>query len=77
MIYAGQSNTLRNKSQQATLLKFYDVLAVPVLLHGSKCWTLSKQHLQKIDSTETRFFDQWRAIKVEIHILFKIYKHSA
>jgi hypothetical protein len=48
-------HNLVNRSQQDTILKFYKVLAVPVLLYGSECWTLTKQQLQQIESPEMRF----------------------
>jgi hypothetical protein len=37
------------------ILKFYEVLSVPAVLYGSKCWTLTKQQLQQIESSEMRF----------------------
>jgi hypothetical protein len=36
-------------------LKFYKVFAVLVLLYGSDCWTVTKQQLQQIESSEMRF----------------------
>jgi hypothetical protein len=33
----------------------YVNLAVPALLYGSECWTLAKQQLQQIKSSEMRF----------------------
>jgi hypothetical protein len=47
--------TLLNRSQQETILKFYKVLAVPAVLYGSECWTLTKQQLQQVESSEMRF----------------------
>jgi hypothetical protein len=44
-----------NRSQQETILKLYKVLAVPALLYGNECWTLTKQQLQQIESSEMRF----------------------
>jgi hypothetical protein len=46
--------TLLNRAQQETILKFYKVLAVPALLYGSECWTLTKQQLQQIIFSEMR-----------------------
>jgi hypothetical protein len=47
--------TLLNRAQQETILKFDKVLSVPALLHGSECWTLTRQQLQQIESSEMRF----------------------
>jgi hypothetical protein len=33
----------------------YKVLAVPPLTYGRECWTLAKQQLQHIESSEMRF----------------------
>jgi hypothetical protein len=49
------THTSLNKSQQETVLKFSKVSAVPALLYGSKCYTLTKQQLQQIESSEMRF----------------------
>jgi hypothetical protein len=43
IIYAELKCTLLNRAQQETILKFYKVLAVPAVLYGSECWTLTKQ----------------------------------
>jgi hypothetical protein len=47
--------TLLNRSQQQAILKFYKVLAVPAVLYGSGCWTLTRQQIQQIKSSEKRF----------------------
>jgi hypothetical protein len=44
-----------NKSQQETILKFYEILAAPSKLYGSECWALTQQWLQQIESSEIRF----------------------
>jgi hypothetical protein len=47
---------LVNKSQQKTILKLYEVLAVPsLLLYVSEWWTFTKQQLQQIESSEIIF----------------------
>jgi hypothetical protein len=44
-----------NRAQKETILKFYKVLALPALLHGSEYCTLTKQQLQENKSSEMRF----------------------
>ncbi|KAJ4441949.1 hypothetical protein ANN_11813, partial [Periplaneta americana] len=47
--------TLLNKTRKETILKFYKVLAVPSLLYGSECWTLTENQKHKIEVSEMRF----------------------
>lgn len=42
-------------TRKETKLKFYKVMAVPVLLYGSECWTMTKQDEKKIEAAEMRF----------------------
>jgi hypothetical protein len=54
-LFRAIKRSLRNRAQQETILKFYKVLSVPVLLYGREFWTLTKQQLQQIESSEVRF----------------------
>jgi len=36
-------------------LKFYTVTAKPLLLYGSKCRTLTKEHMSRMETAEMRF----------------------
>ena len=47
--------TLKHKVQQHTLLKFYKIIAVPLLLYGCENWTLTADQLRQIESSEMRF----------------------
>jgi hypothetical protein len=40
--------TLTNKTRKDTQLKFYKVMAVPVLLYGCKNWALNRVDRRKI-----------------------------
>jgi hypothetical protein len=56
IIYAEQANALYSTNpSKETILKLYKVLAVPGHLHGSECWTFTKQQLQQIKSSAMRF----------------------
>jgi len=39
--------TLLGKTQKETVLNFYNIMAITVLLYGSECWTLTKQQINK------------------------------
>ena len=45
---------LRKKTRKETQLKFYRVMATPVLLYGSETWTLGSRDLSRIQATEMR-----------------------
>jgi hypothetical protein len=47
--------TLINKTRKDTQLKFYKVMAVPVLLYGCENWALNRVDRRKIESTEMKF----------------------
>ena len=47
--------TLGNKVRRETLLKFYKVMSLPVLLYGSETWVLNKRDRMKIQSAEMKF----------------------
>jgi hypothetical protein len=41
-------STLTGKVRKETLLKFYKLMAIPTILYGSECWTLTKRQ-KKVD----------------------------
>ena len=46
--------TLKN-TRKETLLKFYKVMAVPLILYGSEFWTLTKAQERRIEAVEMKF----------------------
>lgn len=48
------SRTLKKRTRKETQLKFYKVMAIPVLLYGSETWTLKSQDLNRIQVSEMR-----------------------
>jgi hypothetical protein len=49
------SRTLKGKTQLSTQIKCYKVMAVPVLMYGSKNWSLKRSEKRKIETVEMRF----------------------
>ena len=49
------SRTLKGKTQLSTQIKFYKVMAVPVLMYGSENWSLNRSDKRKIEAAEMRF----------------------
>ena len=49
------SRTLKGKTQLSTQIKFYKVMAVPVLMYGSENWSLTRSDKRKIEAAEMRF----------------------
>jgi hypothetical protein len=47
--------SLKKKTRKETNLKFYKIMAVPVLLHGSKTWTLRKRDWNRIQAAEMKY----------------------
>jgi hypothetical protein len=47
--------TLINKTRKDTQLKFYKVMAVPVLLYGCENWTLNRVDRRNIETAEMKF----------------------
>ena len=48
------SRTLKGKTQLSTQIKFYKVMAVPVLVYGSENWSLNRSDNRKIEAAEMR-----------------------
>ena len=49
------SRTLKGKTKLSTKIKFYKVMAVPVLMYGSENWSLNRSDKRKIEAAEMRF----------------------
>ena len=49
------SRTFKGKAQLSTQIKFYKVMAVPVLMYGSDIWSLNRSDKRKIEVFEMRF----------------------
>jgi hypothetical protein len=47
--------TLRQKTPQSTQLKFYKIMAVPMLTYASENWTINRSDRKKIESAEMKF----------------------
>lgn len=47
--------TLSRKTLKETQLKFYKVMAVPVLMYGSENWALTRSERRRIEAAEMRF----------------------
>ena len=56
MMCATISRTLKGKTQLSTQIKFYKVMAVPVLIYGSEKWSLNRSDKRKIEAAEMSFF---------------------
>jgi hypothetical protein len=52
---------LKHKTRKDTRLKFYESIAVPMLIYGSEAWVLSKREESKIQSSDMLFL---RSVKV-------------
>ena len=49
------SRTSKGKTQLSTQIKFYKVMAVPVLMYGSENWSLNRSDKRKTEAAEMRF----------------------
>jgi hypothetical protein len=47
--------SLAGKVLKETLLRFYKIMAIPTLLYGSECWTLTKRQKSRLEAEEMRF----------------------
>jgi hypothetical protein len=48
-------STLLRKPGAETTLKLYNVMAVPMLLYGSECWTINYKPVKQIHAAEIKF----------------------
>jgi hypothetical protein len=51
----GNFKNVKNKTRKETNLKFYKVMAIPVLLHGCEIWTLKKTDCNRIQAAEMKY----------------------
>ena len=49
------SRILKGITQLSTQIKFYNVMAVPILMYGSENWSLNRSDKRKIEAAEMRF----------------------
>ena len=49
------SRTLKGKTQLSTQIKFYKLMAVPVMMYDSENWSLNRSDKTKIEAAEIRF----------------------
>jgi hypothetical protein len=47
--------TLKKKTREETNLKFYKIMAVPVLLYGSETWIPRKRDWARIQAAEMKY----------------------
>lgn len=52
------NRTLKNKVRTETKMKFYKVVAAPVLLYGSETWTTTAKDESRIQASEMKFLRQ-------------------
>ena len=57
------SRTLKGKTQLSTQIKFYKVMAVPVLMYSSENWPLNRSDKRKIEAAEMRFLRPMAGLK--------------
>jgi hypothetical protein len=62
LCYANRSELLNSnysqenqKTLQSTQLKFYKIMAVPMLTYASENWTINQSDKKKIESAEMKF----------------------
>ena len=49
------SRTLKGKTQLSTQIKFYKVMAVPVMMYSSENWSLNRSDMKRIEAVQMRF----------------------
>lgn len=47
--------TLKNKARKDSLIKLYKTMAVPTITYGSETWTMTAQHIARIQAAEMKF----------------------
>jgi hypothetical protein len=43
------------KVRKDTLLRFYKIMAIPTLLYGLECWTLTRRQKSRLKAAKMRF----------------------
>ena len=49
------TRTLKGKTQLSAKIKFYKVMAVPVLMYGRENWSINRSEKRNIEAAEMRF----------------------
>jgi hypothetical protein len=47
--------TLTDKFRKETLLKFFNILVIQILLYGPKCWALTERQKSRLEARKIRF----------------------
>ena len=47
--------TLKNKTRIDTQIKFYKIMAVPMVMYGSENWALNRSERRRIETNEMKF----------------------
>jgi hypothetical protein len=53
-IWGTIKRTSAGKVRKETSLRFYKIMAIPTLLYGSECWTLTKRQKSRLEAAEMR-----------------------
>ena len=56
------------RTRQDTMMRFYKVLAVPLLTYGSENWALNRSGRRRIETAETRFLRRVSGHTLRDHI---------
>lgn len=60
--------TLKGKTRKDTLLRFYNVMAIPQLLYGSETWVHKQKHLKRTQAAEMKFLRAVKGCTLHDHI---------
>jgi hypothetical protein len=59
--------TLAGKIWKKTLLRFDKIMAIPTLLYGSECWTLTKRQNSRLEAAEMCFLRSVACYRLIVH----------
>jgi hypothetical protein len=59
--------TFAGKVTKETLVRFYKIMAIPTLLYGSECWTLTKRQKSRLKAAEMRFLRSMTGYRLTYH----------
>ncbi|XP_039301198.1 uncharacterized protein LOC120356339 [Nilaparvata lugens] len=62
------SRTLGKKARKETIMKFYRMMAAPVLLYGSESWITTKSQESRLQAAEMRFLRRTKGCDRRDHI---------
>ena len=57
------------EKQLSTQIRFYKMMAVPVLMYGSENWSLNRSDKRKIETAEVRFVRPMAGYTLSLEIL--------